>query len=397
MAGSAAAGQGETMNLLFQILSGILLLQLLFALWNAAQLPVIGAGPGRREVKVQPAQATSRVRRLSVLIPARNEADNIAGCLSSVLACSTGGAEVEIIVLDDSSTDGTGAMAAAAGGGRVRVLRGRALPEGWLGKSHACAQLAEAASGDWLLFLDADVRLQQGALQAALSAAEAAGSGMITGFPRQITGSWLERLVVPLMVFTIICHLPVPLVSGSGDPRFVAAHGGFILIRRSSYDRCGGHQAIRSALVDDMALARAVKRAGETVRLMNITEQVSMRMYHNAKQVWNGYRKNIYAGIGRSPILLLAVLFLYWSLYVLPAAAVLYGCLSGQLGAAIWPAAALLTGIAVKRTSDAAGKQPFWYCILLPAAMLCLSLIAAASWNGSRTRGGYEWKGRRYE
>lgn len=145
-----------------------------------------------------------------------------------------------------------------------------------------------------------------------------------------------------------------------------------------------------------MALARAVKRSGGTVALMDITEQVHMRMYHNAREVWSGYRKNIYAGIGRSPVLLLAVLIVYWSLYVLPAAAVLYYGLSGSPGAALWPAAALLAGMAVKRTSDAAGRQPVWFCLLLPAGMLCLSLIAVASWRGSRPRGGYEWKGRRY-
>lgn len=384
------------MNVFFQAVTGIVLLQLLFAVWNAAQLLKLGTAPGTRAEKALPAPASPRALRLSVLIPARNEADNIGDCLSSVLASSTGGIGAEIIVLDDSSTDGTGTIAAAAGGGRVRVLKGRELPEGWLGKSHACAQLAEAASGEWLLFLDADVRLQQGALQAALSAAAAAGGGMITGFPRQITGSWLERLVVPLMVFTIICHLPIPLVRSSRDPRFVAAHGGFILIHRDSYYECGGHEAIRSELVDDMALARAVKRSGGTVTLMDVTDQVFMRMYHNARQVWNGYRKNIYAGIGRRPVLLLAVLIAYLSLYVAPAAAVLYYGLSGQPGALLWPAAALFAGLAVKRTSDAAGRQPFWFCLLLPASMLCLSLIAVASWRGSRTRAGYEWKGRRY-
>ncbi|AIQ61341.1 hypothetical protein PBOR_33880 [Paenibacillus borealis] len=379
----------------FQIISGILLLQLLFALWNAAQLPKLGAGPGPGDSEVQP-MAASKVRRLSVLIPARNEAGNIAECLSSVLACSTSGIEVEIRVLDDSSTDGTGAIAAAALGDRACVLRGRELPEGWLGKSHACAQLAEAAGGDWLLFLDADVRLQPRALQAALSAAEAQGGGMVTGFPRQVTGTWLERLVVPLMVFTVICHLPVPLVRSSRDPRFVAAHGGFILIRRDIYTRCGGHESIRGELVDDMALARAVKRAGEPVILADITDHASMRMYHNAREVWNGYRKNIYAGVGRSPVLLLAVLMMYLTLYILPVIAVLYYCISGLPSSAVMPAVAVLTGIAIKRISDAAGRQPVWFCLLLPASILCLSLIAMASWRGSRSRGGYEWKGRRY-
>lgn len=384
------------MSVFFQVITGLLVLQLLFALWNRAQLPGLGMGPGASAAKTGEVSVAAQTLRLSVLIPARNEADNIAACLASVLACRTAGLEVEILVLDDASTDGTGAIAAASGGDRVRVLKGRELPEGWLGKSHACAQLAAAASGDWLLFLDADVRLEPSALQAARAAAEAAGSGMVTGFPRQVTGTWLERLVVPMMVFTIICHLPVPLVRGSRDPRFVAAHGGFLLICRSSYSRCGGHEAIRSELVDDMALARAMKRAGEPVILADITEHVSMRMYHNARQVWNGYRKNIYAGTGRSPVLLLAVLLMYGALYVLPAAAVLWYVMSGLPAAAIWPAAALLGGVAVKRTSDAAGRQPVWFCLLVPASMLSLSLIAMASWRGSRTRGGYEWKGRRY-
>jgi len=385
------------MTTVFQIITGILLLQLLFAVWNAAQLPKLGSGPVKEGPEAPPAPVVSQgTRRLSVLIPARNEADNIEDCLSSVLASSASGIEMEIIVLDDSSTDGTGALAAAAGGSRVSILQGRELPEGWLGKSYACTQLAEAAAGDWLLFLDADVRLQPLALQAAISTAEAQGGGLVTGFPRQITGTWLERLVVPMMVFTVICHLPVPLVRGSRDPRFVAAHGGFMLIHRDSYARCGGHAAIRGDLVDDMALARAVKRAGEPVNLADISGLVSMRMYHNAGEVWSGYRKNIYAGIGRSPMLLLAVLMLYLSLYLLPVAAALYFCLTGQSLAAAMPVAAVLTGIAIKRTSDAAGRQPVWFCLLLPASILCLSLIAVGSWRGSRSGGGYEWKGRRY-
>lgn len=384
------------MSVFYQAVTALVLLQLLFALWNRARLPRLGMECRAGEAEVLQPPVTARVRRLSVLIPARNEADNIAACLSSVLSCDTDGLEVEILVLDDASTDGTGVIAAAAGGDRVRVLKGRELPEGWLGKSHACAQLAEAAGGEWLLYLDADARLEPSALQAARAAAEAAGSGMVTGFPRQHTGTWLERLVVPLMVFTIICHLPIPLVRGSRDPRFVAAHGGFLLIRRSSYSRCGGHEAIRSELVDDMALARAMKRAGEPVVLADITEHVSMRMYHNARQVWNGYRKNIYAGTGRNPVLLLGVLLVYGALYILPAGALLWYVLSGQPAAAVWPAAAVLGGIAVKRTSDAAGRQPVWFSLLLPASVVCLSLIAAASWRGSAARGGYEWKGRRY-
>lgn len=378
---------------MLQIIAGIVLLQLLFALWNAARLPVLGseqikAGPGDERGK--------HAQRLSVLIPARDEAGNIADCLSAVLACQPSGEEIEIIVLDDQSCDGTGDIAAAVGGERISVLQGDELPEGWLGKCHACAQLAEAAAGEWLLFLDADIRLKQGALEAALASAQVQGRGLVTGFARQLTGSWLERLVVPLMSFTIISHLPIPLVRSSGDPRFVAAHGGFMLIHRESYIRSGGHSGIRDQLVDDMALARAVKLAGEPVTLADITGYADMRMYHNAREVWNGYRKNIYAGLGRRPWLLLAILLFYTAIYVLPAATAIWSWLNGETTALLLSIVALCAGLAVKRTADASGKQPVGYSLLLPAGIVCLMAISAGSWYGSRSQQGYKWKGRQY-
>ncbi|AIQ55211.1 glycosyltransferase [Paenibacillus sp. FSL R7-0331] len=399
-----------------QGITAVILLQLAFAVWNASRLPVLGAqyreepaGPESEQQRQEAADAADakyrlehaesaapQARALSVLIPARDEAANITACLNSVLACSTAGRPIEIIVLDDRSSDGTAALAAAAGGARTQVLAGAVLPEGWAGKCHACAQLAEAAAGEWLLFLDADIRLQPQALSAALAAAGLQGRGLITGFPRQLTGSWLERLAVPLMMFTIICHLPVPLVRRSRDPRFVAAHGGFMLIHRDSYQRCGGHSGIRNQLVDDMALARAVKLAGEPVTLADITEHTEMRMYHNAGEVWRGYRKNIYAGLGRKPLLLLGVLLFYCLLYVFPVIAALWAIVTGLTPALLWAAAAIAAGAAVKRTADAAGRQPFWHCMLLPAAIVSLIAIAAASWRGGVSGQGYVWKGRRY-
>jgi glycosyltransferase involved in cell wall biosynthesis len=385
------------MIILLQGITVVLLVQLCFAVWNAAQLPKLGNVPEGESPPDALPMDNERVLTLSVLVPARDEAENIAACLSSVLNCTIpAGWTAEILVLDDRSRDGTGNMAAAAGDGRVRVLPGRDLPEGWLGKSHACAQLAEAAVGEWLLFLDADVRLLPGTLQAALVTADRQGSGLITGFPRQITGSWLERLVVPLMGFTVISHLPVRLVRGTDDPRFAAAHGGFMLIHRDSYARCGGHGAIRGELVDDMALARAVKRAGEPLLLAGITDYAEMRMYHNAAEVWNGYRKNIYAGLGRRPSLLLGILLFYILLYVLPYAAAVYSGLTGQGQGVLWSVCACAAGIAVKRTSDSAGRQPRWFCFLIPASVLCLTAIAVSSWRGSYSGRGYEWKGRRY-
>lgn len=278
----------------------------------------------------------------------------------------------------------------------MKVMAGGELPEGWLGKSYACYQLVNAASGEWLLFLDADIRLKPGALEKALAMAEAQGEGLITGFAYQHTGTWLEKLVVPLMSFTILCHLPIPLVRTSQDPRFIAAHGGFMLIHKDSYKRCGGHEAIRSNIVDDMALARAVKKAGDQVTLADITDEAEMRMYHNASEVWKGYRKNIYAGLGRSPLILLAVLSMYMLLYVFPLGAFISFSVTGQAEEAAWALSASLLGIAIKRVSDASAKQSVWLCLLISVSILCLVAIAISSWWGSRTGQGYEWKGRRY-
>ncbi|WP_379129999.1 glycosyltransferase [Paenibacillus sp. sgz500958] len=384
------------MILILQVICGCLLLQLLFVLWNVRQLPKLGAIQFKGKSPVM-LNSPKKSPQLSILIPARDEADHIGPCLQSVLACRSAGWDLEVIVLDDRSSDGTGAIAAAAGADRVKVIPGSGLPEGWLGKSHACAQLAEAANGEWLLFLDADIRLRPDALEAAYITADAQGRGLITGFPQQRTGTWLEKLIVPLMNFTILCHLPVPLVRGSRDPRFVAAHGGFMLIHRDSYALCGGHAGIRSALVDDMALARAVKRSGDIVTLADITDHAEMRMYQNAGQVWNGYRKNIYAGLGRQPLLLLCVLSLYTLLYIVPAGMLVFSGIAGQAMVAAWSLTAMVEGILIKRISDASGRQSRWLCLALPVSIFCLAAIAISSWKGSLPGQGYEWKGRHYQ
>lgn len=196
------------MILVLQVIIGCLILQYIFALWNSAQLPKLGAVENTMGSAI-----VDNNPRISVLIPARDEADNIGDCLASVLDCATTGWDLEIIVLDDRSSDETGEIARATGDKRVQVVTGEELPKGWLGKSYACNQLVDLASGEWLLFLDADIRLRPGALDKALAMAVKQEKGLITGFAHQLTGSWLEKLVVPLMSFTIICPFADPTYS----------------------------------------------------------------------------------------------------------------------------------------------------------------------------------------
>ncbi|GAB6991263.1 glycosyltransferase family 2 protein [Paenibacillus pini] len=385
-----------------KIIIVILICQLGFAIWNAAMLPKLGNYKYKHRIsedikQSDPHSLPEGRPSVSVLIPARNEALNIEECLTSVLN-SYSDVFFEVLVLDDRSTDETADIVrrVQASDSRVKLLEGKELPQGWIGKSHACYQLAQEAQGVWWLFFDADTRLAPDALSAAIKMANNQKSGLITGFPKQETGTWLERLVVPMMMFTIICHLPIFMVQRSNDPRFVAAHGAFMFIHRDSYMASGGHEGIKAGLVDDMALARAVKISGHPVTLADVHYHVSMRMYRNASEVWNGYRKNIYEGVGRSGFLLGGVLLLYTFLYLLPPICAVILCILGHGELALWAGAATLLGIAVKAVSDKSSGQPGWICLLLPGSIASLVAIAISSWKSGVSGKGYIWKGRRY-
>jgi glycosyltransferase involved in cell wall biosynthesis len=362
----------------------LLLLQWGFVLWNHRHYPALPPAA--------PDQTASTP--ISVLIPARNEATRIGDCLRSVLR-QRGLDHLEVIVLDDGSTDATAAQVEqiAAQDARVRLIRGQTLPAGWMGKAYACHQLAQRARGTWLLFLDADVRLLPDAVIRTLQVAQKQKRGLVTGFPYQQLHTWLEKWVVPMMMFTISCHLPLRWVSRSPRPAFAAAHGGYLFIHRDSYDAIGGHVSFKQDLLDDMAMARAVKRAGHPLALIRVHDAVHMRMYERAAEVWNGYKKNLYPGIGRNPVLLFGMILYYSWLYLLPPVA-----LVASLWHPAWLFPALigtLLGIGIKRTVDRANGLSGSLAPLIPFSIGMVILIALDSWRSSFT-GGYTWKGRRY-
>ncbi|MDF2658552.1 MAG: glycosyl hydrolase [Paenibacillus sp.] len=381
----------------------LLVVQIVFARWNLNQLPALGSRDSRKSYSSPGAKTVSCQKTenngiwLSVLIPARNEAGRIGDCLASVSAAAEDDCGVEIWVLDDESDDGTATVVERMGqrDSRIGLLAGTPLPAGWIGKSHACRQLASRASGDWFLFLDADTRLEKGCLRALRDTLSSQGDwGLVTGFPRQETETWMERLVVPLMMFTVACHLPCRLVAGSADPRFVAAHGAFMCIHRMTYETIGGHAAFSSHLVDDMELARRVKRAGHPVRLASIHRFVYMRMYENAAQVWKGYAKNVFPGLGRNGLLLFGVLFSYAFLYLFP---LLTLCSSiGHPDLFLPSILALALGFGLKAIVDRSSGVSPKYAWTLPAAICLLIAIGVASWTIAATGNTYEWKGRRY-
>ncbi len=376
--------------------------QLGFVIWNISKMPKIGQVNNNSKESIgstlKDHSDSGMLPRVSILIPARNESHNIEGCLSSILRCDTFNMDVEVLILDDHSTDDTETKIRAMSelDGRVKLIKGKELPAGWMGKSFACHQLAQQAEGEWLLFIDADVRLKNNALNDVMKTAYLQGKGLITGFPFQKTGTWLEKLVVPMMAFTIGCHLPIPLIRYSKDPRFVAAHGAFMLIHHASYAASGGHVGIKDGLLDDMQLARAVKVAGHTVMLADVHEHAEMRMYESASEVWNGYHKNIYEGVGRNGFLLIAVLSFYNLFYVFPLMAILISMGMGNGILVMGAIGVTLLGMLVKGVTDRASGQSKWLCLCLPISILCLSAIALNSWKSGVTGKGYLWKGRWY-
>ncbi len=249
---------------------------------------------------------------VSALVPARNEAENIDECLAALLTTDVD----EVLVLDDASTDDTAARveAWAARDARVRLLRGQGPPPGWFGKAAACEALRRAARGEWLLFVDADVRVEPDVLRRLGPATV----DLVTAVPRQEAIGPVERLVIPLLHLTYCSWLLLPTVRRSRNPAVLAANGQLIFARRDALAQLDGFAPVRAAVVDDMALVKAARRAGLAVDFLDGTELARCRMYRDGPAVIDGFSKNLYPGIGGTPFALAVVLVLYVSTLLLP-------------------------------------------------------------------------------
>lgn len=335
---------------------------------------------------------------VSVLLPARNEEHNIGLCLASLIAQDY--ENFEIIVLDDCSDDATDAIATewATRHSRIRVINGAPLAEGWVGKSYACHQLAQAAKGDLLLFTDADTVHSRHSIRAGVAAMQRSGTDLLSVIPHQIMSTFWERMVLPLLHFSTFCFLPFVLVSRSSNPRFAMANGQYMLFRRNVYERIGGHAAIRSALVEDVWLSREVKRAGHKLLVLDGSEIVSCRMYRSFREIWQGFSKNLFPGFRYSIAMIGAMMIFSFLTSVLPFVQIGISFVAGGVGTTVFwlvvfQAVLLLStriAIAVKFRMDV------WPSFLHPVAILVLIGIAGNSVRWVLTGGGSRWKGRQY-
>jgi hypothetical protein len=327
---------------------------------------------------------------VSVVVPARDEAHRIGDCIASLVAQDV---DCEILVLDDGSTDGTAevARAAAAGDPRVRVLEGRPLPPGWLGKPHACQQLAEAAGGDVLVFVDADVRLAPGGLARTVALLDAAGLDLASPYPRQLADGLGLRLLQPLLQWSWLTFLPLRLAE-RGPVSMTAANGQLLAVRVPAYRAAGGHGAVRTEVIEDLALARAVKAAGGSAAVVDGTDVATCRMYADWAEARDGYRKSLWAAFGSRPGAAAAGALLAW-LYLAPPAAAVSGLVRRRTdlvlsGAAGYGAAVAGRVVAARATGGRAGDA-----LAHPASIVALLWLLAHSWWG-RINGTLSWKGR---
>jgi hypothetical protein len=235
--------------------------------------------------------------RVAVLIPARNEERNIAACVESVLASS--GVELEVLVLDDASSDRTTEVVCeiAARDARVRLLHAPPLPAGWNGKQHACWILAQKSVSPVMLFLDADVRVQPAAIARCESTRRAQELPLLSGFPRQITVGWLEKLLLPLIHFVLLSFLPMGKMRRTIKPAYAAGCGQFFLSEREAYFASGGHAAIRETRHDGLRLPQLFRRHGYRTDIFDLTALAEVRMYDSTRAVWQGLAKNATEGI----------------------------------------------------------------------------------------------------
>ena len=225
---------------------------------------------------------------VSVVIPARNEEACLGDCLQSLV--SQAGVPFEIIVVDDHSTDRTREIAQSFPG--VRVIDAGPLPQGWTGKNNAVTSGARQSRGEWLLFTDADTIHTPGSLARALAEAQDNNAELLSFSPEQIAVTFWEMATLPVVFAELARQYPPSIVSDPSS-RIAAANGQFILIRRETYNAVGGHAAVAGDILEDVALARAVKRSGRKIRFRYAPDAVRTRMYRNYRQLRDGWTKNL--------------------------------------------------------------------------------------------------------
>jgi cellulose synthase/poly-beta-1,6-N-acetylglucosamine synthase-like glycosyltransferase len=355
----------------------------------AAVVTVLSAGHAvvnARLMRVPQADPPEILERVSVCLPVRDEAHRVTSTIRSLLI-QRAVPDLEIVVLDDGSTDGTADVVrdVAAEDPRLRVVTGAPPPPGLPGKPHACARLAEEADGSVLVFVDADVVLAPHAVAAAVTLLREHGFAAVSPFPRQLADDLPTRLVQPLLQWSWLVFLPLRLAERSPRPSLSAANGQFLVLDRAALARAGGFESVATAVLDDIALMRAVKRSGGRGGVVDGSALATCRMYAGWPEVRDGYTKSLWS-VARAPVAAAALASgLAW-LYLLPPVAALAGSRAGLVG--------YLAGVAGRVvTARHSGGRVWPDAFAHPVSVGVLLSLLGRSWL-ARRNGRLTWKGR---
>ncbi len=348
-------------------------------------------------VKIQPAAGPLPTSlRVSVCVPARNEERDLEACLVSLL--NQDYPDFEVIVVDDNSTDRTPEIIESLKERYPSLIpvRGAELPPDWYGKPFALHQAVENSRGDLLLFTDADPVFRPYALKTAVEEMQNRSLDMLTLLPGAEFGSFWERAVQPL-IFAFIAALA--RFGKVNDPESEAAMGigAFLMIRREVYDRVGGHASLKQVILEDIGMGRLLKQAGARIRIANGREIYSIRMYHSLKEIWTGWRKNIFLAMKKSVVKTFYYIFWVLGFVVTPW---LVAGIHFWMGSALGWQAMALAGLALVWVAQATLcyelKLQQRYALLFPLGALVMAAIMINSMLHMLLRGHAEWRGRTY-
>ncbi len=363
---------------------------------------------GALDIVLQPSQESGESTHpgplplISVIIPARNEERQIRACLRAILYQTY--PHMEVVVVDDGSTDGTPRLLAelAVLDDRVKIIQGTGLPEGWAGKPHALVQGAATAQGEWLCFVDADTFISPDLILSAYTLALQQHADMFSALTDQVLGSFWERTILPLVFLGLAYGFPAERVNDPQAPDAIA-NGQFILIKRLVYDLIGGHAAVKDRIDEDRAIAAMVKHAGYRLVLADGRQLARTRMYTSLPEMWEGWTKNIYLGLrdklglltfGASLGVIVSLVLPLWlvgGLYSLVAG-------GGASAAVVAGEAVVLWTYLVWMRLQACRYFHIsgWYSLTFPLGALIFTLMMLASAYKVISGRGVTWKGRTY-
>ena len=330
---------------------------------------------------------------VSVLIPARDEEQGIAKTINAALASEH--VELEVIVLDDHSSDTTPTIVneLAEQDKRVRYVLSKALPDGWNGKQFACYQLAQQASYEHIVFLDADVRLMPDAIAKLIARKQQTDVGLLSAFPKQETGTWLEKWIIPMMHFILLGYLPMHRMRGSTHPAYASGCGQLFLTTKEQYQKAGTHQAIQASRHDGIKLPKTYRTHGLSTDVIDGTSLASCRMYQNAGQVVRGILKNATEGIANSKTIVIFSILLIGGV-VLPVATLLHGIVYGMPLLTVISIIGVALGHLPRLVGVLRFSQPISGVLFHSAATLLFVVLQWVAFVGQLSGRQVKWRGR---